>query len=230
MTSTSLPSQRIPRLRAHLLKRFDFTNRLVIVGALVLAVTWIGAIGQTAIAVDWPQINGPNRNGVADREVLLTEFPTGGLKQLWAHPVGQGNAGPVVVGDKVIVFHRPGKQNLVEALNAETGKLIWKQAIPAGTRSAGPDGDLGPKAIPLIHGGHVYVFGSAGNLCCLSLDEGKIVWKKNVLELYRSPSGYFGSGSSPIVIDDKLLLNVGGKDASVVAFDLKTGDELWEVI
>ena len=62
---------------------------------------------------------------------------------------------------------------------------------------------------------------------CLRLSDGDVIWQKNVLEVYESPSGYFGAGSTPIVINDKLLVNVGGKDAAVVALDLTTGAEIW---
>ncbi|MFK7770426.1 MAG: PQQ-binding-like beta-propeller repeat protein [Mariniblastus sp.] len=227
MTLGSLPSRRFSRLRAQ--NRHQFVLPIEIKLGLIAftLLVWTSVIGQSAIANDWPQINGPARNGTTEGEVLLEKFPAK-LKNVWSHPVGQGNSGPIVVGSKLIVFHRPGKMNLVEALNAKTGEVIWNQALPAGSRGAGPDGDLGPKAVPLAHGDHVYVFGSGGNLCCLKLSDGEVVWKKNVLEIYKSPAGYFGSGSSPIVIDDKLLLNVGGRDASVVAFDLKTGDEIWK--
>ena len=68
---------------------------------------------------DWPQINGPNRNGVAPNEVLLTKWPKN-LKQIWSHPVGSGYAGPAVANGRLIVFHRPAKKYLVEALDAKT--------------------------------------------------------------------------------------------------------------
>jgi outer membrane protein assembly factor BamB len=72
------------------------------------------------------------------------------------------------------------------------------------------------------------LLGTGGNLFCLAMADGKTIWQKNVLSLYKSPSGYFGSGSSPIVIGERLLLNVGGQDAGVVAFDINSGDEIWK--
>ena len=179
-------------------------------------------------ADDWPQINGPDRNGIASNETLMSDWPKSGLTEVWSHPVGQGYSGPVVVGEKLIVFHRPGKQYLVEALNAKTGKLIWNKALPSKYSPGGPDPDSGPKCVPLIHDRHIYLLGTGGNLFCLKLADGEVVWKKNVLETYDSPSGYFGAGSTPIVINEKLLVNVGGSKAAVVAFDLKTGIEIWK--
>ena len=179
---------------------------------------------------DWPQINGPTRNGVAVNETLLQSWPKDGLKEVWSHPIGQGNAGPVVSDGKLIVFHRPGANNLCEMLDAFTGKLIWNKELPSAYKNAGPDGDLGPKAVPLVHDDHVYLLGTGGNLSCLQLSDGKVVWQKNVLNTYTAPGGYFGAGSTPIVAGGKLILNVGGDQAGVVAFDLKTGNELWKAV
>ena len=180
-----------------------------------------------AVADDWPQINGPNRNGIAVNETLQTRWPAEGLKQVWSHAVGQGNAGPVVADGKLIVFHRPGKTYLVEALDPETGKQIWKKELPA-QYTGGMDGDLGPKCVPLIDDGHIYLLGAGGNLFCLKFNDGSIVWQKNVLQEYKCQPGYFGVGSTPIVADGKLILNAGGRNAAIVAFDAKTGAEAWK--
>lgn len=202
------------------------------VEASLFAICWVVVaccftVGNLS-ADDWPQINGPRRNGIADNETLMSEWPKSGLTEVWSHPVGQGYSGPVVVGEKLIVFHRPGKQYLVEALNAKTGKLIWNKALPSEYSPGGPDPDSGPKCVPLVHQEHVYLLGTGGNLFCLKLRDGQVVWQKNVLDIYESPSGYFGAGSTPVVINEKLLVNVGGSNAAVVAFDLKTGTEIWK--
>lgn len=194
---------------------------------------WIVILGMSVsvtddlVADDWPQINGPNRNGVVANETLLTRWPAGELKEVWSHPVGQGNAGPVVVDDKLIIFHRPAKQYLVEALDAKTGKLIWNKELPA-EYTGGMDGDLGPKSVPLVHGQHVFLQGAGGNVFCLELEDGKLVWQKNVSKEYKSRQGFFGVGSTPIVVDGKLILNAGGRNASIVALDVATGNEAWK--
>ncbi len=196
--------------------------------AIVIGLLMFSVWQPSANAQDWPQIAGPNRNGVANQQSLLDRWPVGGLRQVWKHPVGQGFSGPVVKDNQLIIFHRPGKDYLVEALAADSGKPIWNRELSCLYQGGGPDGDQGPKASPLIHGDYVYLFGTGGNLFCLALADGKTVWQKNVLEIYKSPQGYFGAGSSPIIVGDRLLLNVGGDDAAVVAFDTKTGDEIWK--
>ncbi len=78
---------------------------------------------------DWPEINGPARNGVANQEKLLSAWPADGPKKIWSHPVGQGFSGPVVADRQLILFHRPKQNYVVERLDADTGKLIWNREI-----------------------------------------------------------------------------------------------------
>ena len=201
----------------------------IVTGSLIVLLTALSLLPPArSFGQDWPQINGATRNGFAAQEKLLTEWPADGPKKIWSHPVGQGFSGPAVVGKQLIVFHRPAANYWAEALETDTGKLIWKVELPSRYDGGGPDQDNGPKAVPLIHRGRVYLFGTGGNLFCLSLEDGETIWEKNVLTIYKSPSGYFGAGSSPIVVQERLLLNVGGDQAAVVAFDLETGDELWK--
>jgi outer membrane protein assembly factor BamB len=89
--------------------------------------------------------------------------------------------------------------------------------------------DNGPRCVPLIHDGLVFVFGAGGDLHCLQLKDGEKLWSRETFKDYNAPTGYFGAGSTPIVEGDKLLVNVGGDKAGagIVAFDLKTGKTVW---
>ena len=177
-------------------------------------------------ADDWPQINGPARNGVVSDTVLLSQWPSNQLKTVWTRKIGQGNSGPVLAGEKLYIFHRPGKNYLVEALDRNTGAELWKRELPA-EYTGGVDGDLGPKSVPLVYQGKIFLVGAEGNLFCLDAENGDLKWKKELLKIYRAQPGYFGVGSSPIIVDDRLILNVGGREASVVALDVNSGKEVW---
>lgn len=180
----------------------------------------------TVTAGDWPQILGPHRSGKADGETLPDALPAM-PKIAWRTQVGSGYAGPVVVGKKVVVFHRVGKQELVEALDAGGGQRLWKAEFNARYRG-GIDSDLGPRCVPLVQDGKVYVFGAAGDLHCLSLADGKKLWTRELYVDYDGDEGYFGAGSTPILVGGKLVVNVGGKDAGLVALDPATGKTLWK--
>ena len=183
-------------------------------------------LASQAPAGDWPQILGPQRNGQADGETLQP-WTESGLKTLWTYELGQGYAGPAVADGRVVIFHRAGDSEQLDALDAKTGRSLWRVAFPASYRG-GIDSDTGPRCVPLIHAGCVYVFGAAGDLHSVELASGKKRWSRQTYREYRGNEGYFGAGSSPIVVGDKLLVNVGGdKNAGIVAFSLADGQTRW---
>lgn len=193
----------------------------IVAAGLFLTLTCLANAG------DWPQILGPQRNGRAENETLAATWPEKGPPLAWSYKLGSGYAGPAAVGKHVVVFHRVSDAERIEALDAASGKPLWKSDSPAEYRG-GINEDLGPRCVPLIHEGHVYTFGAAGELRCLSL-LGEKKWSRAVYADFEGDEGYFGAGSTPLVVDDKLLLNVGGKEgAGLVAFALATGKTLWK--
>jgi outer membrane protein assembly factor BamB len=177
---------------------------------------------------DWPQILGSHRDAIAVNESLLETWPEEGPQQLWSRDVGEGYAGPAVKDGRVIVFHALGREQLVEALDAATGKLIWKRTLPLNYTGGGPDPDRGPKCVPLIDGDRIFLFDAGGFLYCLNFADGDGIWKRDLSNEFKAPLGYFGAGSTPIIVSGKLLVNVGGDDAAVVAFDPTNGETLWK--
>ena len=188
--------------------------------------------GQQLPAGDWPQILGPNRDGLAAKDERLADsWPKEGPAVLWQRKVGGGFAGLAVAQETAVLFHRVDDDEVVEALDVTTGKPRWTSKSPT-SFSSGFSDDQGPRCTPLIHGDRVIVFGVQGMLRCLELKSGKKVWERATHAEFKAPEGYFGAGSSPIVVGDKVLVNVGaGKaGAGVVAFDLATGKTLWKSV
>ena len=178
-------------------------------------------------ADDWPQWLGPHRNGVSAEKGLLESFPKGGPKIVWQRDIGEGFAGPVVAGERVIVFHRLDNDEVVECLNTAGGKTAWKFAYPTNYRDTYSKGN-GPRSTPLISGDKLITLGAEGTLYCLTLEAGKKVWSRSLTNDYKASLGFFGVGTSPIVEQNLVLINVGGKQAGIVAFDLATGKEVWK--
>lgn len=176
---------------------------------------------------DWPQILGPTRSGEARGEQLAEQWPAGGPKVLWKRPLGSGYAGVAVLGGRVVAFHRVGNSERVECLEAASGKTLWKTDFGASYRG-GVDADTGPRCVPLIAAGAVYVFGAAGDLHCVELASGKKRWSRGLYEDYGGDEGYFGAGSSPILLGGKLLVNVGGRGAGIVGLDPASGKTAWK--
>lgn len=181
-------------------------------------------------AADWPQFLGPTRDGTSMETRLVDRIPTNGLPQLWERKLGTGYSSPVVQGGILVCFHREDREELVEAAEAATGKVLWKHAYP--TAYQDPYGyNNGPRCAPLISGGRVFTFGADGTLTCLNLADGKRVWQRQTASEFEIPQAFFGVGSTPVIEGDKLLVMVGGQpDAGVVAMDPSTGKTLWQSV
>jgi outer membrane protein assembly factor BamB len=179
-----------------------------------------------AHAGDWPQFLGPERNGVSSEAGLIATWPKEGPPLLWQREVGEGFSGPVVAGGALVVFHRRGNEEIVECLDAASGKQRWKFSYPTQYRDLLGKGD-GPRSTPVIAGKQVFTLGAEGRLHCLELENGKKVWDRALSSEYQVRRGFFGVGTSPLAEGNLLLVNVGGKGAGIVAFDQATGKEAW---
>lgn len=199
-------------------------SRMALVAGLALLATV-----QTANAGDWPQIMGPNRNGIAVGEKLADSFPAGGPKPAWEAKVGSGFAGVAVSGETLVLFHRLQDEDTLTAFHAVTGKQLWSQGF-ATRFQASIVTDDGPRAVPTIEKGRVYALAPNGGLYCVELNSGKVVWQRQTHEMFRVPDSYFGAGTSPLVEGKVLIVNVGGNrdGAGMVAFNLETGEVAWK--
>ncbi|MCS7045030.1 MAG: PQQ-like beta-propeller repeat protein [Gemmataceae bacterium] len=144
---------------------------------------------------------------------------------MWSKPVGPGYAGPVVVGERLIVFHRLGDEEVVECWRTD-GTPVWKAGYPTAFEDDFGKGD-GPRSTPAVVRDTVVTLGADGWLHAWSLASGKKLWGRNIMSDYQVPRNFFGVGTSPLVVDGRVLVNVGGKNAGIVAFALDTGKEIW---
>lgn len=192
---------------------------------LLASLVWM--IPSLLLADDWPQWLGPRRDGVSKEANLIATFPAQGPKVLWQRDVGPGFSGPVVQAGKMILFHRVGDREVVECLQADTGKSLWKFDYPTNFEDGFGKGN-GPRSTPIIDKGRVITLGADNELHCLDLETGKKIWDRQLNQDYRVPPSFFGVGNSPIVEGNLVLVNVGGKEAGIVAFNLADGKEVWK--
>lgn len=175
---------------------------------------------------DWPQFFGPGRNGVYLGPALADAWPASGPRVVWQKNVGEGFAGPVVAGGRLLLFHRVDGQEVLESLDAATGAPQWKHQHPTSYRDDFGF-DEGPRAAPVVVDGLVYSYGAEGRLSAVTLSTGALVWSHDAMALYGAPKGYFGAAGSPVVDAGRVIANIGGKAGGIVAFDAKTGKPLW---
>ncbi len=193
---------------------------------LGLHVGGLGGLGRLAEA-DWPQHLGPQRTGVVPQEPLAEDWTEPADRRKWAITVGAGFAGPVVQGERVIIAHRQDDQEHVDCLNAATGERVWRTSFEANYQDRFGFNN-GPRATPTIAEGRVYVLGAAGHLRCLDLKRGTTEWQIDTHERFDVPEGFFGAAGSPLVHDARVLLNVGGRQAGIVALAADSGKLLWQ--
>ena len=145
--------------------------------ASALTVAALALIAASAVGwgQDWPQFRGPNRDGVVPGRESLPQFPSGGPQMVWDRSVGSGFSAPAVAGERLLLFHRQGGNEVVEALRAPDGSSLWKFAY-ATTYKDDFGFENGPRATPVIADGRVLTFGAAGVLHCLDLETGAKQW------------------------------------------------------
>jgi outer membrane protein assembly factor BamB len=191
-----------------------------------LAVAFIALAGIPAVAVDWPQFLGPDRNGTYSGPPLSETWGPSGPKVVWRKQVGQAFAGPAVVQGRVLLFHRVGNEEVLESLDAKTGASGWRYAYPTNYRDDFGF-DEGPRAVPVVADGVVYIFGAQGQLHAVDLAKGTRLWSEDTMKRFTVPKGYFGAAGSPLVEGGRVITNIGGDKAGIVAFEAKTGKVVW---
>ena len=140
---------------------------------------------------------------------------------------GDGYSAPAIAGDRLILFHRVGDEEVVDCLRTTDGRRFWRFSYPTAYHDR-YGYNHGPRCSPVISGDAVFTFGAAGKLHCLDLQTGAVRWQRDILKDYKLAQNFFGVGSTPLVEGDKLIVNVGADSGPcVVAFDVRTGKQVW---
>lgn len=188
----------------------------------------VPAFNAEVRAGDWPQILGPQRDGHATLETpLAAGWDKASPKVIWRMPAGSGYSGAVIGSGQAFLFDRTADSERITAVDLKTGQQRWQTQWPA-TYVTSIDPDNGPRAVPIAVAGSVICYGAAGDLVCLNSASGKVVWQRPLRKEFDADDGYFGAGSSPLVIGDTVIVNVGGNKAGIVGIDLKTGKTRWQ--
>src|SRR5437773_8378017 len=178
----------------------------------IAAIVAVVLLGTAAFAEDWPQWRGPNRDGKVTGFTPPATWPKA-LAQKWKVAVGDGDATPALVGDRLYVFTRQGTDEVLTCLNSADGKQIWQKTYPATATVTGPaQQHAGPRSSPAVADGKVVTLGVAGILTCWDAADGKILWKKT--EIKGTP-GFF-TASSPLIVDGLVIAQLGGRGAGMM--------------
>jgi len=200
-------------------------NRRSAVCHLLLA--WCSIL-LAARGEDWPAYLGPNGNGTSSETGLALTWDESGPPVVWRKTLGESFSPPVVGEGRLVVLHRVGEEEVVECLDAKTGRSCWNASY--GTRYVDRyNYNGGPRSSPAIDGDRVFTYGAEGVVSCWELDTGKRVWQRPLHEDLRAPQEFFGVGTPPVVDGDLVLLNPGGPDgAGLVALNKRDGSTVWK--
>ena len=193
---------------------------------LAVAFTATGVVAGQGRPPDWPQWRGPNRDGSVASFTPPNVWPER-LNQKWKVDVGLGYATPLLVGNRLYMFSRRGENEVMAALDVESGKVLWQTGYPAPftmDKAAAPHGP-GPKSTPAFAEGKLYAIGMSGIVTAFDAATGKRLWQKpapGIMPLWTSNS------FSPLVDGGRVIFHVGGNDkGALMAFDTSTGDVKW---
>lgn len=176
-------------------------------------------------STDWPQWRGPDRNGVSKETGLLKQWPKSGPALVWsASQLGGGYGSVAVRGDRVYLQGMKNRQSIVTSLDRATGKFVWSAQLGS---SGNNDRGSGPRSTPTVDGDRVFALTENGDLASLQAADGKIVWRRNILQEFRGRNINWLISESPLVDRDLVIVSPGGRNAGMVALEKATGKTVW---
>jgi outer membrane protein assembly factor BamB len=196
--------------------------------AISLIVVGLLAAGPSLASqsADWTQWRGPNRDGHSAETGLLQDWPVNGPPVLWRTTgAGTGYSSFASANGRLFTLGARGTVEYVVAFDAASGKRLWE--VANGQRFRNEQGD-GPRSTPTVDGDRVYAFGGSGDVAALDAATGRKIWSVNVVQQFGGNTPYWGYSESPLILDDRLILNAGGRRASIVALNKQDGKTLWQ--
>ncbi len=199
-------------------RKAETVPQMFALGLLICAI-----VACSCAAADWPNFRGPNHNGVSDETDWLATWPESGPKIAWKASIGTGFASMAASNGRLYAMGNIDDEDILYCFNVDTGKEIWHKSYACPLYKKNHEG--GPSATPTIVGDAVYTFSKNGDVLRFNAVTGDIVWHKNVVREFgaKQPTWYFAS--SPLVVDDLVILNAGTHG---IALKTSDGSRVWQ--
>ena len=188
-------------------------------------------------AEDWPQWRGPRRDGHAPSTARVPDVLPADPRVVWRMKIGEGFASPVVAGGKVFYFDNQAGKETLHVIAASDHHEFWRAAVDDTFQDE--QGPPGPRCTPLVDGDRVYAQSGKGELQCLRVADGQLVWRVNFLKDFGAAflgedskvpgAAEHGYTASPVIDGDSLIACVGGTNgAGIVCFEKRSGKIRWK--
>ena len=196
---------------------------------IVSTLFWVILLSP-ASADDWPQWQGPDRNAISKERGLLKEWPKDGPPLAWKiKELGGGYSAPSIAAGRIFGMSnqrrrrsrlgpvRDGRQDTVD-------RRAWGRLSSSKHRRE----KRGRRCTPTVDGERLYVVGLGGDLACLQVRDGKIIWQRSLTRDFGGRPPMWSYRESPLVDGDKVICTPGGQDAILAALDKLTGKTIWK--
>jgi outer membrane protein assembly factor BamB len=178
---------------------------------------------------DWPQWQGPNRDAVSHETGLLQEWPEAGPPLAWRITgLGGGYSAPSVASGRIFGMSNRDGDEFVWSLSETDGRELWATRLGAALTEGMPQGSEGSGCTPTVDEDRLYVLGLSGDLACLQVNDGSILWRRSLTNDFGGVIPTWRYNESPLVDGDKVVCTPGGTDATLVALNKLTGELIWK--
>lgn len=175
---------------------------------------------------DWPNWLGPNFNGAVE-ENISKESAQIELEAKWEVPVGVGWSSPIISNQKVFLHDRTGNKENLTAFDLDSGKQVWQSSFDSQFRDDfGMEN--GPRSTPSVYKNTILIHSPDGLVNALAVKTGETIWSMDLSNDFNSAKGFFGRCSSPLILDNKVIFDVGGNGVGLVALSVETGETQWK--
>jgi outer membrane protein assembly factor BamB len=196
---------------------------------LALVLPSATAFAGSPESFDWPQWRGPDRNAVSKERGLLKEWTRDGPPLAWKiKGLGGGYSAPSIAAARIFGMSKRGDDEVIWALSEADGKTLWETRLGPAFEQGTPQAAEGPACTPTVDGEELYVLGLGGDLACLQVRDGKVIWQRSLTRDFGGRVPLWGYRESPLVDGDKVICTPGGQDATLVALDKLTDKTIWK--
>ena len=191
-----------------------------VIYGIFLTLSWYLSYGA-----DWPNYGGISRSHSSEEQTLRLDWGYDEPKVLWKLEVGLGYSSVVESSGLAYTQGYKDQKNTLYCVEVNTGNVRWKYSYKSNLGDKYFQG--GSRSTPTIFNNKVYLQGHEGPLYCLDAETGQVIWYKHLVRDFAGRCPTWGYAAAPLVIEEKVIVQAGATNGSLLALDANTGKEVW---